>query len=419
MKFASKQSSEAKCFVISASSVEKARRFQKHVFAIATVGLLFLTEALHPCDIPVFRYALEEWEADPYGVIVFHRGPLSPEGQAVLDALRKRALDGQNPANLAIQMVDLAGQLPKGAQAFWEKYGGTELPWAVVRYPLTAASQEVVWRGRLTQAAADSLMDSPKRQEIARRILEGDSVVWVLLESGDKAKDEAAFGSLTAQLERLQKTLRLPPSEDELLGPSRGAAMPGFDSPASPLPLRLSFSVVRLERSDPAEQTFVNMLLKSEADLTEYEEEPMAFPVFGRGRVLCALVGKGINQDTIADACMFLTDACSCQVKAANPGTDILMAVNWVGALSHRPPARRVLPPLTGVLSFPAADASSESSVAAAMNLTAANNDRGSSGKVVRNTLIAISVLLVLVVAGTFAFRFFLTAAGAKFAGKH
>ena len=42
-----------------------------------------------------------------------------------------------------------------------------------------------------------------------------------------------------------------------------------------------------------------------------------------------ALVGKGINNDMIDDACTFLSGPCSCQVKRQNPGFDILTSVNW------------------------------------------------------------------------------------------
>jgi len=42
-----------------------------------------------------------------------------------------------------------------------------------------------------------------------------------------------------------------------------------------------------------------------------------------------ALVGKGINNVMIDDACTFLSGPCSCQVKRQNPGFDILTSVNW------------------------------------------------------------------------------------------
>ena len=30
------------------------------------------------CSVPVFRYALERWDASPYALVVFHRGRFRP-----------------------------------------------------------------------------------------------------------------------------------------------------------------------------------------------------------------------------------------------------------------------------------------------------------------------------------------------------
>jgi hypothetical protein len=51
--------------------------------------------------------------------------------------------------------------------------------------------------------------------------------------------------------------------------------------------------------------------------------------VFGRGIVLFALVGDGISEENIEESCMFLTGPCSCQVKALNPGLDMLIKFKW------------------------------------------------------------------------------------------
>ncbi len=81
--------------------------------------------------------------------------------------------------------------------------------------------------------AARKLLDSPARRDIARRLMKGDSIVWVLLESGDTERDDTAATTLQTQLRRLEKDLQLPdPAGDnsvELL---------------SNLPLRLAFSTV-------------------------------------------------------------------------------------------------------------------------------------------------------------------------------
>ncbi len=95
-----------------------------------------------------------------------------------------------------------------------------------------------------------------------------------------------------------------------------------------PEDLKLGFSLLSIAADDPNEKVFREILLNSEDDLKDYDE-PIAFAVFGRGRAMPALVGKGINDDMIDDSCTFLSGPCSCQVKRQNPGFDILTSVNW------------------------------------------------------------------------------------------
>ena len=95
----------------------------------------------------------------------------------------------------------------------------------------------------------------------------------------------------------------------------------------------------------------MNTLLHSESDLaTKYRGEPMAFPIYGRGLILYALVGAGINEWTITKAAEFVTGPCSCEVKAGNPGTDILMGLDWNRQVKQTAVER--MPPPVGMASF-------------------------------------------------------------------
>ena len=60
------------------------------------------------CSVPVFRYALENWPADPYRVIVFHQGALSPQEQALVDFLQRQTSGSGGNANLEVSTVDVA-----------------------------------------------------------------------------------------------------------------------------------------------------------------------------------------------------------------------------------------------------------------------------------------------------------------------
>lgn len=289
------------------------------------------------CSVPVFRYALERWPADAYQVYVFHRGPLSDEEKARL-AVFEPASDEPTShrgahLNLALHRCDLDDpQFADAVDKIAQLHPGATLPLVVVRSPWGA----VVWSGPLDSPELQGVADSPVRRELAARLLAGQSAVWLLLESGDPQRDDAAAQTLTSQLQLLAKELKLPDPAALLPGnpPAGGDRQrPGAAPPAGlptvdPSKLRIEFSVLRVARDAPAEAVMTRMLLASEEGLDTIHE-PMAFPVFGRGRVLYALAGGGINADNIREACAFLVGPCSCQVKEMNPGVDLLMNVAW------------------------------------------------------------------------------------------
>jgi len=276
--------------------------------------------AARACNIPVFRYALERWTAGPYEVVAFHRGPLTEEQIAALGVLR------QSGANLEVDHLDLAAPLSPKRKLLMDRLK-VEVPGLVALYPGT---QDEAWRGAFRADAARELVDSPVRREVARRILEGQSGVWILLESGDPRKDDAAAELLGRELSRLERSLTLPPHHPE-------------DPPLlSDLPVKVSFSVLRLSRADPAEHPLVTMLLGSEQGLVG----TVAFPIFGRGRSLWPMAGAGLNAQYISEAGVFLTGACSCEAKEFNPGFDLLFAADWEGGLSAAPESQRLPMPV-------------------------------------------------------------------------
>ncbi|MCA9071637.1 MAG: hypothetical protein KDA84_22075, partial [Planctomycetaceae bacterium] len=181
---------------------------------------------------------------------------------------------------------------------------------------------------------------SPKRREAAQRLLKGDTAVWLFVESGNKEADDVAYQRLNNELKRCEKELQLP-------APDPQDVADGLIS-VDQASLKIQFSILRLSRDDPKELQFLNMLLDSEEGLrsAEFKDQPMTFPIFGRGRALYAVIGQGISREVIFDACRFLVGPCSCQVKNQNPGTDLLMAVNWDQQVVPQIAVDQSLPPL-------------------------------------------------------------------------
>lgn len=302
------------------------------------------------CSVPVYRYALERWPSDPYRVVIFHRGGLTKQQQKLADDLGPDGLAGEKFANVVLRTVDLAGKVDEEMLALWKSQKNAKLPWMVARYPNTVPYAPA-WSGPLSRAAVDGLLDSPVRRELAKRLLAGESSVWILLESGDKQKDEAAWARLKKNLAFEQKNLKLPEIDDaDLLGDQ------AKDEIAK---LRVHFSIIRVSRKDPKESMLVEMLLGSEGSGRdslrdpEYVHQTMAFPIFGRGRIRYGLVGAGIAEDTIHAACAYLTGPCKCQIKQGveNRGMDLVMSVDWerMVAPTIRDPAAA---PLVGLGTF-------------------------------------------------------------------
>ena len=268
----------------------------------------------------------------------------------------------------------------------------------VVRYPSIGEPGPFLLSVPIVSEDVDLLLDSPARREVADRLLAGESAVWVLLESGDAKKDGAAADLLTKELERMAEVIELPEAvEDEEAELEYGA----FGAIEAGPPLKVAFSLLRLSRSDPRESVFVSMLLGTEPDLKTLDDA-MVFPIFGRGRALFALVGAGITRDNILDACSFLAGPCSCQVKSLNPGTDMLMAVNWEERIIESaipdetaPVAADFSETLAQLL--PAHDLSSpsETPLAAESAIVAAVTPVATNGVSVRNTVLVILAAVI------------------------
>ena len=277
---------------------------------LTATALLFAAPAAHACSIPVFRYALERWAASPYEVVVFARGKLSDADRGTLEDLTKK------PVNVEIRTVDVSADMSPEYAGIWKNQRASDLPWTVIRFPESGEDAPLVWAGKLDKAALAEQLDSPARRGITRRLLAGQSCVWVLLESGDKARDDRIAAKLDETLTRVAKSIELPEIAPD--GPQL----------RSPLPLKLEFSILRLSRSDPREAALVKMLRVAEPELAD-SAEALVIPVVGRGRAVSALAAPRVNDDGIGAFAQFICGQCSCEVKELNPGIDLLLAADW------------------------------------------------------------------------------------------
>lgn len=294
------------------------------IFLLGAMAVVASAAVVMACQVPVFRYALERWSADKYQVIVLSSGPLDGSSQTSLQRLQ--SAEAEHGANFEVDSADVATIRDERLLKLWQQHQPSDSPLMIVLYPPTAEQvpDRVIEAGELTNDAVDRLLHSPLRKDIAKRLSSGQSAVWIFVPSGDAEKDNLAKRTLEQRLAANQQNLTVPSAEELDVDPVR--------LENNQVPLRIEFSIVTLDRQDPQEAFLLAALAHSEAQLSL--TEPQAFPVFGRGRVLYGLVGRGIMPATIDTACKFMAGPCSCQVKNLNPGFDLLLSHGWDDAVA-------------------------------------------------------------------------------------
>jgi len=328
------------------------RRGGSVVLAVAVLALMVWPVAA--CSVPVFRYALERWPADMYRLVVFHRATLTDKQQADVDGLEACGGGDRVAPPLRVFPVDVSGDVPEEFAAAWEVARDAELPGAlapdvgrtppvrpraVLMYPTSTMPYGIAWAGSLADAARVVGELSPVRRELARRLVDGQTAVWLLVEKGEDHADTETAKALSGTLKRVENQLRLPHEVD----PADSEYDTDFKNAVE---LRIEFSVLRFSLDDPKEALLVSILRGLLGDKL-MESLPVAIPVFGRGRALAVVPREQITEDAIADVCRFLVGPCSCVVKARNPGFDILLPVDWDGLITGMIGADEALPPLS------------------------------------------------------------------------
>ena len=328
---------------------------------ITTVCLILLAAAVitEACQVPVFRYALERWQPDHYQLVIVHDGNLTSEEQANVTYLEENLVGPSGPMiNLRFEALDLAKEEKQFAR--WKKLHSDQNASVSIHlfFPFEAFEQDTnpIWNGNFTRNNINQILDSPTRRELVKRILAGDSAVWLFLETGNQKEDDKLFNTLEKYAKIAEKEISVPEGviQQSALDDPNLLLSPGDEENIleSSVPLKIAFSILRLSRKDPQEAILRSMLLHLEDDLLdkEMENKPMLFPAFGKGRVLPPLIGAGISEENALADCGYLSGACSCQVKNQNPGMDILVKADWWTALEGSSViAEKELPPLTGV----------------------------------------------------------------------
>ncbi|MFQ5809365.1 MAG: hypothetical protein ACE5JM_07075, partial [Armatimonadota bacterium] len=264
--------------------------------------MLLVALAAQACDTPVYEYSIRYWDRDSYVVYYFHDGSDAPEDVAVNERLEQMK---KSHANIWFQRIDVASLTSEGGMTFarqvWEHYSDQGAPLYVVITPRRVE----LFSGRLDLSDVETIAQSPKRTQTIKQLCEGKHGVLVLLKGPRTSENTEA--------ERVVKATLAKAAEEEV---------------------EVGFVVV--QRDDPKEKWLVRLLLSLEPDLKDLDNA-MVFAVFGRGHVLEPYLGKGITERNLADVIFFMNGPCSCEIKMANPGVDLITDWNWQGHVAQMP----------------------------------------------------------------------------------
>jgi len=267
------------------------------VLAVATPGIA--------CDIPVYEYTLTMWQRDPYEVLYLYRGTQDPKDKQVNDYLERTEWGRDSNANFVFTPADVAtldqGQGRALARQVWEWHKSRDLPFHVVLTPRGAE----LFTGRLDVSTVKAMVQSAKRKDLATQLCQGKHGLLLLLLGPDDGENASA-----------RKAVRDAVAEAKKEGVEVGQ--------------------LEVERDDKSEKWLVDQLLCVEEDLKEIQR-PMVFGTFGRGHVLEPFVGKGITHGNMLDLLAFMNGPCSCEIKAASPGMDLLTDWDWEAQVSGWP----------------------------------------------------------------------------------
>lgn len=312
---------------------------RKIAIPVSAIITFILSTSVFSCSVPVFRYALERWQPDPYTVRIFYKDKLDQEQQTAVDYLKKYGEDG---GPIMLEIIDISQEIPVGALPVLSRYKEDKLPLAVVNYPIYSRIPNDAVSFSLTLKNVEQLMQSPARNELARRLLKGDSAVFIQVDGENEEENKKVAKKVEKILKEMEKELKLP---HEMLDEGEKLDEESMQYDTN---IKIKFSLQRVSHNAPNEKLFLQLFLNCEKSL-QGKKTPIIMPVFGRGRALFAYMDAGITKENIFEAGEYLSGPCSCEIKAQNPGFDLLMAIEWNKLVDDTINIDEALPPLTGL----------------------------------------------------------------------
>ena len=263
------------------------------------------------CETPVYQFALANWEPDAFRLVVTY-----PENEGLLviekiNAFREEMSVGGLRTNLKIIAIDInqpEKELPPVVQAIVK---GKKSSWSVLIPPRSSLPLDSIWDGPIDLDAWKQLVTSSLRDKIEVELTkELASGVFLYVENKPGWKSNRFVAKLESRLNKLENKLR--PSVDD------GE-------------IEVKFPLIKIDGNDIDEQLFFNMI-KSCSGNKKILSTNFVAVIYGRARVSQLFSPSQLSASELENICTFLLGECACEIKADNPGFDLLFQADWLSA---------------------------------------------------------------------------------------
>jgi len=287
--------------------------------------LLVSSVNIFSCSTPVFRYALERWEADDYQVAILHRGKLTKKQQNLLTKFVNKCENYNSAVNLYFDDVDLEKIPTKEIEKCLHNNIPKQLPAMIVWKPNEFSKEKPFLTLPFNENNIKKLLQSPVRKELCKRILNQDSVVWLFWGNLSKIENKKLLEQLKTNLSQINTELEKVEAEQRSLHQEAGLE----------LYYKYKFSVLEVDKNNKNEPILAKLLQSVTPE--KLKNKPIVLPIFGRGRALVVMDAKKLNKEKIKSITTYLIADCSCQVKGDKMGLDLLLSANWQTIIDQIP----------------------------------------------------------------------------------
>ncbi len=258
------------------------------------------------CAVSVHRYLLERWDREFYRIYYFHGGEADEKDRDVNTFLKETSSSYESHVNLAFRIAEVNTETGEpvsvGDKMVWEEHGSDELPFHLVLTPLGTQ----LFRGRLDLPLLKAMTHSPLRTKMAEALCRGKDALLLLLTSTDPEENERVEKDIEHVLKEVKE-------QDEL-----------------------DVAFLKLQRGAPEEKWLQQSLLELVGE-SDDEKYCVVFGIVGRGRVLTGCLGEGIDRENLMECVYVMNGDCSCDLRMANPGMDLMTDWDWETAIANLP----------------------------------------------------------------------------------